>query len=230
MNNLKGVIEVESNLSSSNKPERTELERSERVQCPALGDIAKDGCLEHQARPLKLCRNPFKLQMWRECRNGCPNSLIGPDENPIELDELEAQQTNGGLSFRIKSLIKSKFKNNHSLFVQESGISQGALKRYLAGGDPSRSKLIAMAKAANVNLLWLATGEGPKYGEPKTYDLDCQALLAAIEVVDEVGATLPLAKRARLVKLAYTLYIRSSEGLDQGALKELVREALSQTM
>ena len=52
-----------------------------------------------------------------------------------------------------------------------SGLSGRIVGKYLAGqSDPSRERLIALAKAANVSVLWLATGEGPMYPQPPGKD------------------------------------------------------------
>ena len=54
-----------------------------------------------------------------------------------------------------------------------SGISSRGIGKYLAGeSDPSRVRLIAIARAAGVNLKWLATGDGPKM----TAELDISAI------------------------------------------------------
>jgi phage repressor protein C with HTH and peptisase S24 domain len=44
--------------------------------------------------------------------------------------------------------------------AKAAGLSPSGFHRYLTGGEPSRKVLVALARAANVNLLWLATGEG----------------------------------------------------------------------
>jgi len=47
-------------------------------------------------------------------------------------------------------------------FSKSSGISESVLRRYLSGdSDPGMKALIAIARVSNVNVLWLATGEGP---------------------------------------------------------------------
>jgi len=44
-----------------------------------------------------------------------------------------------------------------------TGMSARGIGQYAAGtSDPTRSKMVALADAAGVNVLWLATGEGPK--------------------------------------------------------------------
>ena len=53
---------------------------------------------------------------------------------------------------------------NASRLGSLTGITPKSIGIYMKGGsDPSREKLVAIAKAANVNLEWLATGEGPIY-------------------------------------------------------------------
>lgn len=54
-------------------------------------------------------------------------------------------------------------KHGKKGFAAKAHISESHLYRYLAGkSDPTASKIIAMAKAANVRPGWLLTGEGPK--------------------------------------------------------------------
>ena len=45
--------------------------------------------------------------------------------------------------------------------AQRSGVSDSLLRQYLSGSQPRLDKLVAVARGAGVNLLWLATGEGP---------------------------------------------------------------------
>lgn len=58
-----------------------------------------------------------------------------------------------------------------------SGISSRGIGKYLAGEtDPSRARLIAIAGAAEVNLEWLATGQGQKTAA----ELDTAAIPAEV--------------------------------------------------
>ena len=45
------------------------------VDCPILGDLARDACLRHQSRPF-AATNPMRVQLYRACRNGCPHSRL----------------------------------------------------------------------------------------------------------------------------------------------------------
>lgn len=47
-------------------------------------------------------------------------------------------------------------------FARASGVSETVMRKYLAGkSEPTRPALVALAREANVNVDWLATGEGP---------------------------------------------------------------------
>lgn len=48
-----------------------------------------------------------------------------------------------------------------SALARAAGISQSGIRRYFSGGEPSRPQLIAIAKAADVTVAWLATGKEP---------------------------------------------------------------------
>lgn len=76
---------------------------------------------------------------------------------------------------RIKEII-SEMGSAEEL-SRRSGVSGRAIGSYKLGeSDPSRKNLIAIAKAANVELEWLATGEGTKRKE-KTESLTRDATI-----------------------------------------------------
>ncbi len=52
-------------------------------------------------------------------------------------------------------------KKSVSAFGRRCGIGESTFRKYLKGGMPGLDKLIAIAEAADVNIEWLATGEGP---------------------------------------------------------------------
>lgn len=51
-----------------------------------------------------------------------------------------------------------------SLLAKRAGISASGFQKYLAGAEPTRKVLIALADAAQVDLLWLMTGQGTMGG------------------------------------------------------------------
>lgn len=59
-----------------------------------------------------------------------------------------------------------RIMGSRKALAESARISTRALDQYRSGDtDPTRRKLIAMARAAGVNVEWLATGEGPKLRE-----------------------------------------------------------------
>jgi transcriptional regulator with XRE-family HTH domain len=44
----------------------------DELECPVLGRISVRRCLDEQARPFAVT-NPQRVEVWRACRNGCPN-------------------------------------------------------------------------------------------------------------------------------------------------------------
>ena len=107
-----------------------------------------------------------------------------------------------------------------------TGLSYTGIRKYLDGADPSRSNLIAIARAGNVDLKWLALGEGTMrpdglaanpiqahitalQGEQPTLDLNLlEKVLHSIEAVACKGKrTCPTANsKAHLVTTLYDLY------------------------
>ncbi len=56
----------------------------------------------------------------------------------------------------------SGFGSANSL-ATAAGVSEGALRKWMQGtSEPTRDRLVAIARAAEVNVAWLATGSGPK--------------------------------------------------------------------
>ncbi|HCA27793.1 MAG TPA: hypothetical protein DEP05_09205 [Betaproteobacteria bacterium] len=65
---------------------------------------------------------------------------------------------------RIKQVIG---EGSVSAFARKAGIYESLLRQYVAGSMPGADKLVAIARAAHVNLEWLATGEGPMDAPPR---------------------------------------------------------------
>jgi hypothetical protein len=58
---------------------------------------------------------------------------------------------------RLGSLIPDRKEND---FARRAGISPSGLRGALKHGNPVRTTLVGLSRAGNVNLAWLATGEG----------------------------------------------------------------------
>jgi transcriptional regulator with XRE-family HTH domain len=67
---------------------------------------------------------------------------------------------------KFKDRLKIAIKNESARsFAGRAGLSEGMITKYLLGPTlPGLENLIAITKAAEVNIKWLATGEGPMSG------------------------------------------------------------------
>lgn len=43
------------------------------VDCPILGELALDACLDHQSKPF-AATNAQRVMLYRACRGGCPHT------------------------------------------------------------------------------------------------------------------------------------------------------------
>ncbi|MFB1487100.1 MULTISPECIES: helix-turn-helix domain-containing protein [unclassified Thiocapsa] len=129
-------------------------------------------------------------------------------------------------------LARAKGVLSTNAFAQKCGISESIFRKYLAGASvPGADKLVDIARVAGVSLLWLATGQGraedgtdAMVRGPVDVDL-LETLLESVEGgLEEIGATLTPAKKAKLVAALYSLY-RSSEDVRRAPVLELVRLA-----
>lgn len=88
-----------------------------------------------------------------------------------DADELQLESLNGKLSssdgadleFIARLEVCADLVGSVNALAREAGISQGGIRRYFSGGEPTRPILIAIARAAGVNFSWLALGIGPKF-------------------------------------------------------------------
>ena len=68
----------------------------------------------------------------------------------------------GPAEFRQRVALIAKLVGGPIELARFSKMSRPAIDKYTAGtADPSRARLVALARAAGVSVAWLATGEGP---------------------------------------------------------------------
>jgi hypothetical protein len=125
-------------------------------------------------------------------------------------------QIRGDESDVAKRLAEVLDNDSIASFSRRSGVPESNLRSYVKRGiKPGLDHLVAIADAADVNVLWLAAGRGPKKGsatpapaEP-TQPLDVARLTRAIAAVQEglqaINRTLAPQKHAELVLAAYEL-------------------------
>lgn len=57
----------------------------EAIECPVLGEIKRNVCLEHQNRPKRFAMvNAQYIKMYRACRSGCPFSNLPSERKSHE--------------------------------------------------------------------------------------------------------------------------------------------------
>ncbi|MBF0605051.1 MAG: helix-turn-helix transcriptional regulator [Nitrospirae bacterium] len=81
-------------------------------------------------------------------------------------------------SFKSRMEIIARHVGNAAILARKSGTSRRAIGMYLSGeSSPTMEKLLALAKAADINPGWLASGEGPmRYGETERASLGMHAI------------------------------------------------------
>jgi len=116
--------------------------------------------------------------------------------------------------------------------ARKARISQSGIRRYFSGGEPTRPHLVALAKAAKVDLVWLATGEG----EPERSELgrlQVSATKVDLELLEKVGRTTfeELARReialdptaqARLIRVLYRHFSSRHEPPDHATVSNII--------
>lgn len=144
------------------------------------------------------------------------------DNSPNTASTPEASAN--GFPERLASIIGS---SSVRAFARKTGVSDTFLRQCLAGRtDPTRAKLIAIARAANTSLEWLATGQQSAAPAMHTR-LDPARLRSIIEIteaiIDERGHILSPHQKAQLITSLYQHCgdVPSRETVE-GALTKLV--------
>lgn len=79
---------------------------------------------------------------------------------------------------------------NASTLAKRAGISHSGLSRYLAGGEPSRKVLIALAEATGTSIAWLVSGTGNALNTPVNNDSTLRLLpFISMEANSDVKST-----------------------------------------
>ena len=110
-------------------------------------------------------------------------------------------------------------------FSRKAGVSDTYLRQCLAGRtEPTRTKLLAIARAGDVSVEWLATGAAPVPGhalpdtvlikpQPGAVDRDLleRIILITEDVLGESDTPLAAPRRARLMAAVYDMYQGADE-------------------
>ena len=98
---------------------------------------------------------------------------------------------NTGFSERLRRL---KGEASVSAFARRVGMGDTIIRKYLAGATPGLDKVIQIAKALNVDVGWLATGEGSPEGPSQAGMVLVPVLSARFADAPEVVEMLPVSE------------------------------------
>ena len=129
---------------------------------------------------------------------------------------------------------------NASEVAREVGVAEGTIRKWKNGASlPKIRDAVFLAKALNVNLLWLATGEGPKHpqtrGSPdsvqeKSADYVCGPqrgwIRKAVEAVEIIGKDAPADRKAVAVEKVYERLAQSNGTVDMIEVMRIIQAAL----
>lgn len=116
-----------------------------------------------------------------------------------------------------------------------AGVSTSVLSKWRRNeSDPSRTRLVKMARAAGVSVEWLATGEGEPQGDeqapgepaggPSEEDLDLleEVAAAAFSELQARDIRLVPAAQARLVRVLYRHFATKHERPDHDTISNII--------
>jgi transcriptional regulator with XRE-family HTH domain len=123
------------------------------------------------------------------------------------------QFTEASLQFADRLKSEADAYKNASALAREVGVVEGTVRKWTNGiSQPKIGETVALARALRVNLLWLATGEGPKHpGEPAAPgQIDLKSLQLALEMVEQALETRRRVtdpeNKAQIVAAVYDLF------------------------
>ncbi|MEK6421538.1 MAG: LexA family transcriptional regulator [Burkholderia gladioli] len=109
-----------------------------------------------------------------------------------------------------------------SALVKRAGISTSGFHKYLAGAEPTRRVLIALAQAGGVQLEWLTTGAGAMEAAPRDAwpdnHLTLLPLYCDLDPAQAEAAPLSDAQQDKLVQLAFCREWLAKHGFDPAHL------------
>lgn len=118
--------------------------------------------------------------------------------------------------------------------AEKMGMSTSVLRSWRSGNsDPSRSSLLKMAKASNLSISWLASGEGSPYPNTPPQQvakhIDLDPLEEVITKIRQLFLHQKLDIRpeaeARIIRLVYEFYLRQGHQMDEASLNNIVELA-----
>ena len=145
------------------------------------------------------------------------------------LGELETHE----LGTRIDAISKCLGTRENAAYI--AGLSVDQLVSYIKGrSKPGFLPLARLARATGFSLDWLATGKGmmlqvsDRTDPTSTGYMDAEALGAAIKLMEQIGADLPLVRKARLTALAYDLMTFPEQPMTLERVQRLISSGIKE--
>ena len=142
-------------------------------------------------------------------------------------------------SGRLRALIESH--ENASAIAREVGVAEATIRKWKNGASlPKILDAVSLARVLNVNLLWLATGEGPKtpqgpedanaIRDPSTsygFRLRLEWIRKAVEAVEIIGKDAPSDRKAVAVEKVYERLVQSDGAADMIEVMRVIQAAMA---
>ncbi|PMR77058.1 transcriptional regulator [Billgrantia endophytica] len=119
-----------------------------------------------------------------------------------------------------------------TIMAEKAGVSTSVLRKWRAGqSEPTLSSLVRMARAANLSVEWLATGEGRPDAGPASgqWLIDLETLEDVIirtrRIFDRKRLALKPEVEARIIRLVYEFSLRQGQPMDDASLNNIVELA-----
>jgi transcriptional regulator with XRE-family HTH domain len=136
---------------------------------------------------------------------------MSPNRNDSSaLDPSSAEPDHPAFRDRLEIVVRGA--GGPAALAEASGVSRRMIDRYRAGSDPSRSTLVALARASGVSIAWLADGQGEmREAGDNTLDADLEEIL---RLVSRPGAVRSYGKGRLTVQMILRAIMQ--HGLEQG--------------
>lgn len=115
-----------------------------------------------------------------------------------------------------------------SAFARKVGLSEGLMRKYLSGSEPSLSKANQIARTTNCSLEWLATGAGFRFGRAELVDMGAleRAIGITLDIAGAADITIANEKSMKMVVALYQ-YLRATKQGDSAYDMEGARSLAS---
>jgi DNA-binding transcriptional regulator YiaG len=135
------------------------------------------------------------------------------------IDDDKSLQNDQNHKLPNRKLFAERFKlvvdsyESASALARAMGVVEGTIRKWAEGkSEPKVGDIAALSVLEpHINLTWLLTGKGAMHTTQAleaTETIDTDLLAKALEIVDSVGAKLPLERKAKVATALYALFAK----------------------